>query len=566
MDDEIGDGHPAWPLRAVLLASLGGGFGFLFSRLIEALESGLGTGQPARAAAAAFLAVSGIVLALTLERSRWRWSVSFAAACGLLAGFVAGWNGPPRDWGAGEGWQFFFSALLAVAFAVPLFQSVRDTGRRRPETRRVHAHVWTDLILGAAAAAFVGAALLLTLLLAQLFHLIGIDLLRVLLDDSDFMAPLACGAFGGAVGLFRDRDQVLGTLQKVARAVLSVLAPVLALGLALFVAALPFTGLQPLWEQTQATTPILLACLVGAILLVNAVVGNSADEEGGSAALRGAAILLALVMAPLALVAAISTAKRIGQYGLTPDRLWACVFVLAAAAFALSYLDALVRGRARWADALRRANVRLAACFCLLALLLALPIVSFGALSARDQLARLESWRVAPERFDWAAMRFDFGPAGRRALERLAAGGRADLRGQARRALAAEGRFALVTYAEAAPPKRPLNLSVDAGAAVPATLRLALEREGRCSEMSCRLLFAKPERAVLLSGGCAGCPTHALVFDRSPGGEWGLRTSTAPALPATGNPAPLQARRVEVRRVERHQVFVDGRPVGPEFD
>ncbi|HYD38724.1 MAG TPA: DUF4153 domain-containing protein [Allosphingosinicella sp.] len=565
MDEERRDDHPAWPLRAAILALLGVVFGFLFSRLIEGLESGAATGQPARAAAAAFVAVSGIVFALTLERSRWRWSALFAAACGLVAGFVAGWNGHPREWGAGEGWQFF-SALLAVAFAVPIFQSVRDGGRRRPDTRLVHVHVWTDLTLAGAAAAFVGATLLLTVLLAQLFHLIGIDLLRDILDESAFMVPLACGAFGGAVGLLRDRDQVLGTLHKAGRAVLSVLAPILALGLALFVAALPFTGLQPLWDQTEATTPILLACLVGAILLVNAVIGNAVDEEAGSTVLRGAAVLLALVMAPLAFVAAVSTAKRIDQYGLTPDRLWACVFVLAAAAFALAYLYAAVRGRSGWPEALRRANVRLAAGLCLLALVLALPIVSFGALSASDQLARLESGRVSPERFDWAAMRFDFGPSGRRALERLAAAGRADLRVYASRTLSAEGRFALAEQAEAARPKPPLKLSVDGAAAVPDALRLALEREGRCFDRPCRLLFAGPERAVVISGGCPDCSTNALLLDRLPSGEWGVRTESAPTLPATGEPAPLERRKVEVRTVERRQVFVDGEPVGPEFD
>ena len=443
---------------------------------------------------------------------------------------------------------------------------MRDGGTRLPETRLVHAHIWTNLILWGAACAFVGATMLLTVLLAQLFHLIGIDLLRDLLEEGAFMVPLACAAFGGAVGLLRDRDSMLVTLHKVARAVLSVLAPVLALGLALFVAALPFTGLQPLWDQTQATTPILLACIVGAILLANAVIGNAGDEEASSPALRIAAIALALVMAPLAFVAAVSTAKRIGQYGLTPDRLWACVFVLAAASFALAYLYTLARGRAGWPEALRRANVGLAAGLCLLALFLALPIVSFGAISARDQLARLESGRVAAERFDWAAMRFDFGPAGRRALERLASGGRPDLRPLARRALTAEGRFALAEYEAAARPKRPLRLAVDGGAAVDDSLRLALEREGRCFDMPCRLLFTGPKRARLLSGGCAACPTNVLVYDRLANGEWSVRTASAPTLPGNGYPAPLERRRVEVRTVERQQVFVDGEPAGPNFD
>ena len=49
------------------------------------------------------------------------------------------------------------------------------------------------------------------------------------------------------------------------------------------------------------------------------------------------------------------------------------------------------------------------------------PLVDFGAISTRDQLARLERGRVGPDQFDWAALAFDFGPSGRAALTRLAA-------------------------------------------------------------------------------------------------------------------------------------------------
>ncbi|HEX8450035.1 MAG TPA: DUF4153 domain-containing protein, partial [Allosphingosinicella sp.] len=379
MDDRNRVEHPAWPLRAPLLAALGAGFGLAFHALIDGDGGPAWTDSPLRTGAAVFLPVAGAVFALSLERLRWTWSAAFAAASGLLAAFVAGWNGNPDNWGSGEGWQFF-AALLAAGLALPLFQSFRDRGLR-PQTGIVHAHVWTDLILGGAAAAFVVATLLLTLLLGELFHLIGIDLLRDLLGRGGFNLPLAGAAFGAAVGLLRDRDQVLGTLQKVARAVLSVLAPFLALGLAVFVLALPVTGLRPLWDQTQATTPILLACILGAALLANAVIGNDSEEEARSPALRYPAVALALVMSPLALVAAVSTGKRIGQYGLTPDRIWACVFVLAAAAFASAYLYALARRRSGWPEALRRANVQVASGLCLLALFLALPILDFGAIS-----------------------------------------------------------------------------------------------------------------------------------------------------------------------------------------
>jgi Domain of unknown function (DUF4153) len=566
MDDQRGLDHPAWPMRAVLLAALGACFGIAFDSLVDGPRSGMWTDSPLRLAGAAFLAVSGIVFAFSLERRRWLWSAGFALAAGLVAAFVAWWNGDPNNWGAGEGWQFF-SGILAVAIAVPLFQSIRDGAGRRPETAIVHAHIWTNLILWGAACAFVLATILLTLLLSELFHLIGIDVLRDLMKDSWFMWMLACGAFGGAVGLLRDRDQVLGTLQKVARAVLSVLSPVLALGLALFVLALPFTGLQPLWDQTQATTPILLACILGAVILANAVVGNEPDEEARSPALRWAAIALALVMPPLAFVAAVSTGKRIGQYGLTPDRLWACIFVLAAAAFALAYLYALVRGRAAWPEALRRANIALAAGLCLLALFLALPILSFGAISTRDQLARLEGGKVAADRFDWAAMRFDFGPSGRRALERLAASPDLIVRQRAREALRASTRWAMAPGERTGPERSgrsPVKVRADGGGPVPPTLADLIGRTGQCHDETCRLVFVEPKRAVLLRPGCRHCALH--LFDAQPDGTWVQRLPAPPITTSSAEPPDTANGPVEVRKVERRQLFVDGRPVGEAFE
>ncbi|HEX8222219.1 MAG TPA: DUF4153 domain-containing protein [Allosphingosinicella sp.] len=570
MNERTGSEHPAWPLRALLLAGLGAAFGLLFDSLIGGSRGSTWPDSPLRIAGAAFLAVSGLVFALTLERRRWTWSAAFAAACGLVAAFVAGWNGSPNGWGPGEGWQFF-SGLLAVAIAVPLFQSSRDggDGGRRPDTALVHAHVWTNLVLGAAACTFVGATILLTVLLAQLFHLIGIDFLRDLMNESGFMWTLACGAFGGAVGLLRDRDQVLATLHKVGRAVLSVLAPVLALGLALFVLALPFTGLQPLWEQTEAT-PIMLVCIVGAVLLVNAAIGNSADEEARSPPVRYAALALVPVMLPLAFVAAISTAKRIDQYGLTPDRLWACVFVLAAAAFALAYLYAVVRGRAAWPEALRRANVRVAAGLCLLALFLALPIVSFGALSARDQLARLQSGSVTPDRFDWAAMRFDFGPAGRRALERLAASSDLVIRQRARQALRASSRWA-IGAGEPPPPAPPIAVRTprvqnrpEGGADITPALKDIIDRTGQCSERPCRVVFLEPRQAIVLRPDCADCRIY--MFEGRPGGTWEQKSPPVPIASASRPRFDTAKGRVEVRRVERRQLFVDGQPVGEAFE
>jgi hypothetical protein len=571
MEDREPIDHPAWPLRAALLAALGALFGLLFWKLTDDADAWIWTESPWQMAAATFIGVGGIVFAFSLERLRWPWAIAFAVAAGVVTAFVGWWNGAPQDWGSGEGWQFFAS-LIAVAVAVPLFQSARDAGALSFDVRAAHVHVWTNLIVAAAAGAFVVAAFLLTLLLSELFHLIGIDLIRDLFHDEWFPWMLGCGALGGAVGLLRDRDKVIGLLQRVVTSILSVLAPVLALGLLVFVLALPFTGLEPLWSQTKSTTPILLVCILGAVILANAVAGNAAEEEVRAPVLRSAAMALLAVMLPLALVAAVSTAKRIGQYGYTPDRLWALVFVAVATAFAAFYLYSLVRGRLEWPDLIRRSNIRLAIGVCALALFLALPIVSFGAISARDQMARLQSGRVPPERFDWAAMRFDFGPAGRRALERLAASGPAALRPRAVEALRADNRWTLAGETETTRVRIEPKLRVEPqGMRLPPELVDRIAATGQCGTIPCRLVFDTPARAILVSLPCDSCSADAYLFFARPGGGWEGAgrdiVAAAPARPAQpgGPKAGSLEGRLEVRSVEKRQLFLDGQPIGPVF-
>lgn len=558
--DEAGDriDHAPWPARAPMLAGLGAVCGYLFHRYTNGLETEF------HAALAAFVAVFGVAFAFSLERLRWHWSAAFAVVGGVVAAFVAWWNGNPGGWGADEGWHLA-AAIFSVAVAVPLFQAARDEGRLRFVPATFHAHAWTNLILGAAALACAGASLLLTLLLSELFALIGVVFLRELLREGWFALALACAAAGGAVGLLRDRDAVISVMQSVGRTILSVLAPVLAAGLVFFVLALPFTGLNALWEQTKETTPILLLCLAGALILTNAVAGNSAEEEARAPVLRWSAMALMATMVPLAAVAAISTGKRISQHGFTPDRLWAMAFVAIAGAVAVGYALSLLRARTAWPAMLRETNVRLAAGVCLLALFLALPIVSFGALSARDQVARLESGRISPERFDWAALRYNFGPAGRKALERLAASG--PYKAFAAKALQSRDRWALREPEVAAPPLPP-KVRVDGGASVPPDLMAAVADSRRCgSERErCRLSLVSPAQAVLVSGGCGDCPSHALLFERQPNGRWATLGGTAPQGQVELGPQAMSSGRIEVREVMKRQVFIDGRPAGAIFD
>ncbi len=592
--------HDPWPQRAVYLLVLGAALGLAFDALVGDPQRGW-TGDVLRISAAFAIFAGGAVFALTLERLRWLWSVAFALAAGLVVGSVFFWNGSPAGWRSEQGWQLV-AALLAIVIAAPLFQSSRDAGRWRPDYVPVHVYSWGNLILWGAAWAFVLIVYLLAQLLAELFSLIGIDLLREALRKSWFTSMLIGAAVGAAFGLLRDRDKMLGLLQRVVMTVLSVLTPILAAGLLLFVLALPFTGLAPLWEQTKSTTPILLVCVIGAFVLANATLGRSREEESKQPLLRYSAVALGAVMLPLAVVAAVSTWLRIDQYGFTPARLWSLVFVAVCLAVALAYFASLVIGRLQWSDRVRRSNMRLAIGICGLALLLATPLIDFGAISTRDQLARLQNGKVSPEQFDWAALRFDFGPAGERAARRLARNGPSlPIRNMAQRVVDQKSRYdaemSQEIGAEAALSPRAIAVRPVQAEVPPALRELILqdpiEGGGTCSGKGECILFWRPgeKTAVAVHDGCAAsvvgrqaqvapeanCRIMVEAF-RERQGNWEM-ASDEQRLPPEPNMsqaqvaeslrrerAALDSGEVEIREIRMRQVFLGGKPVSGRFE
>lgn len=572
------DSHRDWPLRAALLAVTGAAVGFAGHRLVQGAQPYLTTEDPLRLAAATWLVVTAIVYAFVVERDRQPLSAGVAVLAGTIVASVIYWNGGdgPGRWSGGEPWRLT-CALLAIAIGAPLFQAwrgARGQGGGIPYVA-AHNHAWTNVVLWFAAWLFVAISFGLAYLLSELFELIGIHVLHRLLETDWFGWTLCGAAFGGAVGLLRDRERVLGTLQRVVMTVLGVLAPVLAVGLLVFLAALPFTGLAPLWGATKSTTPILLGCVIGALILANAVIGDAPEDRSRRSVLRWAALGLGIAMLPLAVIAAVSTGARIEQYGLTPDRLWAVVFTACACAYGLAYLVAVVRARQGWAIPARTANLRLALALCGVALLLSTPLLSFGAISTRDQIARLESGRTSLQKFDWTALRFDFGPPGKAALDRLAKSGATPaIRSLAATAVSSNNRWAAQESVEQ---RRQLD-TLDARLVMrPAKLPLPGDLRERVSllcgqEKSCLLIYAQPyDEAIVVSARFGSIEASRI--------EKGVAGWAEPK-PAAQTPSQIAAERaqmsaatarrqaalqrgdVDVREVRRRQVFIGGEPVG----
>ena len=561
-----------WPLRPWIMAATGAVGGLIVNLLTEG-HTGYNQTFPAwKQAATAFTVIATISFLLTVELRRWSWSVAFAVGWGAVIALI-GWFTAQYNLG-GEIMEFpFLSGILAVLIAAPLFQTVRDEGAWRFPYARLHRHAWTDAVIGAASLFFTGITFLLAWLIAALFDVIGIDVIKEVLKEEWFGWMLAGFAFGGAVGMLRERDALVATLQKLVMVIFSVLAPVLAVALAAFLLSLPFTGLSGLWESDVPATPMLLLSGAGAILLVNAVIGDGGEERSPNLWLRRAALVLILCILPLAILAAVSMGQRINQYGWTPERIWGVIAVAIAIAYGLAAWWAVFKGRQDFDDPLRPIQTRLAIALCGLALFLALPILDFGAISANSQIARLDSGKVEPGEFDWTAMAFDFGPEGRERLEAIRSTGPVTRRRLADFALRAKNRWAVSEETRIV--EQQVNLEGRVRLLSPDLrwsddLKRRISSRGQCDAQSqCALIRLSPDRLMLLRSAGDDRYLSSWLIDLTEAAPKtdGVQVQPAVQVAATDiaevSGIDLERAQVEVRDVTVRQVHVNGRPIGP---
>lgn len=299
---------------------------------------------------------------------------------------------------------------------------------------------WKAGVQLALSVAFVGAFWLLLFLGAGLFRVIGLDFLEDLLRKDWFNIPITCLAFALAVHLTDVRDGLIRGVRTVALMLLGWLLPVMTVLAAGFLIALPFTGLGGLWETGSATS-LVLAAMAALIILINAVYQDGEPDSAPGAALRWAVRIAALILVPLAVLAFVGLGLRIGQHGLTPDRIIAAACAVVGALHAAGYAFAAVRP-GPWMRPLERTNVIGAIGTVVVILALFSPIADPARLSVADQMSRLERGAVSSDQFDYAFLRFDSGRAGEKALAKLAASKDAEVAKRAKAAQAADNRYA----------------------------------------------------------------------------------------------------------------------------
>ena len=316
----------------------------------------------------------------------------------------------------------WFSLWLALAAALFILQSLivsaAADGKFIASYARHFDVSWKHGVQIALAVLFVAVFWGLLWLGAALFDLIQLDVLYQLIKQPWFWVPVTTLTFACALHVTDVSAGLVRGTRTLKLTLLSWLLPMMTIIAIAFLLALPFTGLEPLWNTHRATS-ILLASAGALVLLINTAYQDGLPEPTVTTVMRYSRLLASVVLIPFAALAAYGLYLRVQQYGWTPQRITsaACVAVLICYAvgygIAVAHSGSALRG-------LQTTNVVTA--YVILAVLLVLftPIADPARISVADQVSRLESGKTPPEKFDFRFLKFDAGIYGRAALAGLA--------------------------------------------------------------------------------------------------------------------------------------------------
>lgn len=565
-----------WPLRPLLFTVTGCLTALAVYFLVENIQPEDDNFMH-RASAAVAIATFSLVFYMVSRRDRLPGAAWFAL---LTAGVVAGicyWR-LHIDWPH----PFNFLALAVALFiAAPFYQSSLHSTWRNYQA--LHFHAWSNAVIIPLGLLFVALSFAMAYLLAELFALVGIDQLKQLLRQNITPWIIFGTALGASLGTLREHDNIIASTQRLVQSVFALLTAPLALGLGGFLLTLPFTGLDTLWNNTRNTSATLFSCALAALIFVNAVVREDTENQSHNRVMQLAARVLAVCLAPLALICALAIKLRVEQYGWTPDRLWASVIGALLLGYGSLYVFSALR-RLRFNEAIRQTNLALAVLVCALAVLLATPLLDFGRVSLNDQMSRLHDGRITEDKLDVIAMAYDFGPAGRIALLDLRESASPSLGKRIDKAIDAKSRRA-AQYLDT--PTRPdITITVMNGPdTLPDQLTRVIKLNEGCSGGYCYLFWSESKQhAILLDQHCSSHQStscrpqvqryaiNGSQWYRSRGNESLHRLYNS--LPSADRPPSVNAfiealddaakrRAVELRPVQRQQLFIDGIPVGP---
>ena len=326
------------------------------------------------------------------------YSSAFAGVLALLGAYI-GWQATPY----GEFPIAFlvvgYVATLLVGCFFALIHLQRRTSGQPMAYEALYAYAWRNVLVVGLSALLTLAVGALLALWAAIFLVLGIEQFADVFAQPWFVLPVLSVAFGGGVVASRRRSDLIDGVTVLLEGLTRYLLPMVLVIVVVFIIALPFVSLRPLWETGHGSVILLILNGV-ALVLVNAAYRTGRELPYRPVLHRcvSAAILLLPVVSALALY---GIGLRVAQYGWTVERCWAFTGAALFGVLSIGYAVAVVLRRGRWHASLARFNTRMGWVVIALMLLANSPVLDFRSISVVSQLARVESGELELGEFDF---------------------------------------------------------------------------------------------------------------------------------------------------------------------
>ncbi len=345
---------------------------------------------------------SPAMMLLCLDRQNLSRSLKAVGAFSVVLALIAlhiGWQASP--FGAFPVTTLVLAYALTVLIACfkALMYCQQWIAKSPLDYGTLFTYSWRNFLVAAFSALLTLGVSLILSLWGALFSAIGIDFFQELFGKDWFRFPVLASAFGVGALIFRRLVRVIDGVASLLKGLIRLLLPLTASVLVIFLSALPFTGLQPLWETGNGTA-VLLWLNAFALFFINAVYQTGEDPPYPPWTHRclSAAIALLPVVSALALYGLL---LRIDEYGWTLLRCWAFTTFALLALFSLGYAWGVIRWRWAWPSHLGRVNTAMGWVVIAVMVLVNSPMLDFRAISLASQWQRVEVGEVQLRDFDF---------------------------------------------------------------------------------------------------------------------------------------------------------------------
>ena len=245
---------------------------------------------------------------------------------------------------------FGFNLLLMSFLMLPWLQRKLHPASGNDFYTDFHNRSWHNALTLALIFLSNGLFWLVLFLWAELFKLVGIRFFETLFFDTDWFIAIAIGTVSACAAILaRMQLRLIQALQNLLTLIATGLLPLVALLSLLFIAVLPFVGFEAISARTSAAG-LLLSLSMLLLILATVVWSPQRVLLPYPFPLRWL-IRVALLVAPVyPLLTTWALWLRIGQYGWTPERLYAVLTTLVALIWAVGFCISVASHMARYHD------------------------------------------------------------------------------------------------------------------------------------------------------------------------------------------------------------------------